>query len=97
MVTILGMGKHIGALTAYSILDTFSNNDYVNVLNYSETTDYIVPCFENQLIQATKENVHVFKDAIDRLEPNGKTQLEQALVIAFDLLSKVGQLYGYNS
>lgn len=83
------MGKHIGALTAYSILDTFSNNDYVNVLNYSETTDYTVPCFENRLIQATKENIHVFKDAIDRLMPSGKTQLEQALVVAFELLSKV--------
>ncbi|KAH1023063.1 hypothetical protein HUJ04_012343 [Dendroctonus ponderosae] len=91
-----GMGKHIGALTAYSILDTFSNNDYVNVLNYSETTDYIVPCFENQLIQATKENIHVFKDAIDRLEPNGKTRLQQALVLAFDLLSKYRKIRGCN-
>ncbi|CAG9759535.1 unnamed protein product [Ceutorhynchus assimilis] len=91
-----GMGRHIGALTAHSILDTFSNNDYVNVLNYSETTDYIVPCFENHLVQATKENIHVFKDAIDRLEPNGKTLLEQALAIAFELLNKYRDIRGCN-
>ncbi|KAL1493158.1 hypothetical protein ABEB36_011269 [Hypothenemus hampei] len=82
-----GMGKHIGSLTAYSILDTFSNNDYVNVLNYSETTEYIIPCFTNQLIQATKENIRVFKEAIDKLEPNGKTQLRPALKTAFQLLN----------
>ncbi|XP_076262378.1 ca[2+] channel Muscle-specific alpha2/delta subunit isoform X2 [Rhynchophorus ferrugineus] len=82
-----GMGKHIGALTAFSILDTFSNNDYVNILNFSETTSYIVPCFANQLVQATKENIHVFKDAINALTPNGKTHIEQALVTAFELLS----------
>ncbi|XP_066247388.1 voltage-dependent calcium channel subunit alpha-2/delta-3 isoform X3 [Euwallacea similis] len=82
-----GMGKHIASLTANSILDTFSNNDFVNVMNYSETTNYIVPCFENNLIQATKENIHVFKDAIARLLPNGKTKLDQALEKAFGLLS----------
>ncbi|XP_066155401.1 voltage-dependent calcium channel subunit alpha-2/delta-3 isoform X2 [Euwallacea fornicatus] len=83
-----GMGKHIASLTANSILDTFSNNDFVNVMNYSESTNYIVPCFENNLIQATKENIHVFKDAIARLLPNGKTKLDQALEKAFGLLSQ---------
>ncbi|XP_030748485.1 voltage-dependent calcium channel subunit alpha-2/delta-3 [Sitophilus oryzae] len=82
-----GMGKHIGALTAYSILDTFSNNDYVNILYYSEKTAYVVPCFEDQLVQATKENIRLFKDAINSLEPSGKTLLEPALENAFQLLS----------
>lgn len=83
------MGKHIGVLTVNSILDTFSNNDYVNIFNYSETTNYMVPCFENLLVQATRENIRIFKEAIKRLEPTGKTKLSQALEKAFDLLSLV--------
>nr|CAI5832359.1 unnamed protein product [Callosobruchus analis] len=83
-----GMGHHIGSLTAFNILDTFSNNDYVNVLNYSSKTNYTIPCFQDMLVQATKENINVFKDAISALEPEGKTNLAQALEVAFDLLAK---------
>lgn len=83
------MGRHIAALTTYSVLDTFSNNDYINVLYYNVTTNYTIPCYENMLVQATKENIKLFKQAIQTLKPMGKTQLSQALESAFDLLSKV--------
>ncbi|XP_050314847.1 voltage-dependent calcium channel subunit alpha-2/delta-3 [Anthonomus grandis grandis] len=93
-----GMGKHIGKLIAYSILDTFSNNDYVNVLNYSDSkSSYTVPCFANQLIQATKENIRVFKEVIEKLVPSGKTTLEPALIEAFELLNKYRDIRGCNS
>lgn len=85
----LGLGHHIGALTAKSILDTFSNNDYVNIMNYTDKTNYIVPCFEDMLVQATKENIQLFGEALDSLKPEGKTQLGQALEVAFKLLAKV--------
>ncbi|CAG9816684.1 unnamed protein product [Phaedon cochleariae] len=86
--SMTGMGHHIGSLTAFSILDTFSNNDYVNVLNYSSTTNYTIPCFENMLVQATEENIIVFKEAINNLKPDGKTHVGQALGVAFELLEK---------
>lgn len=83
------MSHHIGSLTAYNILDTFSNNDFVNVLNYSSFTNYTIPCFEDMLVQATEENIKIFKEAIGLLKPSGKTQLDQALEMAFNLLAKV--------
>lgn len=83
------MGRHLAAITAFNILDTFSNNDYINVMYYNVTTNYTIPCFENMLVQATKENIFLFKKAIEKLKPAGKTKLSQALETAFDLLSNV--------
>ncbi|KAJ8926857.1 hypothetical protein NQ314_020708, partial [Rhamnusium bicolor] len=89
-----GMGHHIGSLTVSSILETFSNNDFINVLNYSSTTNYTIPCFENTLVQATKENIEIFRRAIELLEPDGKTRLGQALEVAFKLLEKYREKRG---
>lgn len=83
------MGHHIGSLTASSILDTFSNNDFINVLNYSSTTNYTIPCFENMLVQATRENIDIFRKAIELMQPEGKTDIAQALGVAFNLLKSV--------
>lgn len=83
-----GMPRHIGSLTAYAVLDTLSNNDYVNILNYTVATNYTVPCFSNMLAQATEENIQIFKSAIKKLQPEGKTQVSQALEVAFKLLAK---------
>ncbi|KAG5870579.1 Voltage-dependent calcium channel subunit alpha-2/delta-3 [Gonioctena quinquepunctata] len=85
--SMTGMGHHISLLTASSILDTLSNNDYVNVLNYSSSTNYTIPCFGDMLVQATEENIAIFKRAISQLDPEGKTQLDQALQVAFELLA----------
>lgn len=87
-----GLGHHIGALTVKSILDTLSNNDYVNIMNYTDKTNYLVPCFQEMLVQATKENIQLFSEAVDSLDPEGKTQLGQALEVAFNLLAKVNLL-----
>ncbi|RZC35512.1 Cache 1 and/or VGCC alpha2 domain containing protein [Asbolus verrucosus] len=67
-----GMGRHIAALTVNNILDTFSNNDYINVLYYNVTANYTIPCFKNMLVQATPENIDLFKQSIKDLKPMGK-------------------------
>ncbi|KAJ8975678.1 hypothetical protein NQ317_019633 [Molorchus minor] len=86
-----GMGHHIGSLTVSSLLNTLSNNDFINVMNYSAVTNYTIPCFENMLVQATRENIEVIKVAVDKLSPEGKTDLGQALEVAFNLLSKLAK------
>lgn len=83
-----GMRKHIASLTIYSILDTFSNNDYINVMNYSTAISYTVPCFENILVQATKENIKTFKKAVEAIEPDNKSNASLALGEAFKLLKQ---------
>lgn len=63
-------------------------------MNYTDKTNYLVPCFGDRLVQATKENIQLFNDAVDNLQPEGKTQLGQALEVAFNLLAKV-RFYRY--
>lgn len=87
--SMTGMRKHIAAFTVKNILDTFSNNDYINLLNFSTTVDFIVPCFKDQLIQATRENIQVFKDAVEGLEANDKSELTQGLTQSLNLLQEV--------
>lgn len=84
------MGKHIASFTVSSILQTLSNNDYLNILSYNNTVKFVVPCFENRLVQATKENIEVFMDAIVKLQPDEKSNLVGALGKAFELLADVG-------
>lgn len=84
-----GMGKHIASFTVSSILQTLSNNDYLNILSYNNTVKFIVPCFENRLVQATKENIEVFMDTVTKLQPDEKSNLVGALEKAFELLANV--------
>ncbi|KAJ3622682.1 hypothetical protein MTP99_018970 [Tenebrio molitor] len=90
-----GMGRHIAALTVNTILDTFSNNDYINILYYNnKTTNFTIPCFKNLLVQATPENILLFKQAIGEFQPSGKTDLPQSLQMAFDILEKYREKRG---
>lgn len=84
-----GMGKHIASFTVSSILQTFSNNDYLNIISYNNTVKFVVPCFKNRLVQATKENIEVFMNAVVKLQPDEKSNLVDALKEAFKLLSDV--------
>ena len=43
--SMTGFRNFIAQLTIKSILDTFSNNDFINIYNYSETVRELVPCF----------------------------------------------------
>lgn len=88
------MGKHIGVLTASSILDTLSNNDYVNILNYTEHVNFTISCFKNLLVQATEENIYIFKRFLNNLKPVNKTNIEQGLVAAFELLAQYREIRG---
>nr|XP_022916420.1 voltage-dependent calcium channel subunit alpha-2/delta-4 [Onthophagus taurus] len=83
-----GMNSHIASLTVYSILDTLSNNDYINIMSYSQGFNYTVPCFEGLMMKATSENIEKFKEAVRLLNPNGKTNVESALIESLNILKK---------
>lgn len=83
-----GYRNYIARLTIRSLLDTFSNNDFINVLRYTNTTQEIIPCFKDILVQATPENIRVFNDAIAELVPDNLANMTLALETAFQLLAK---------
>ena len=81
-----GYRNFVAQNTVRSILETFSNNDFITVLNYSAGIDDVVPCFKNRLVQATPENIQVFNDIIKDLVPEGYANVTNAFVRAFELL-----------
>lgn len=44
--SMTGFRNYIAKLTVNKIMDTFSNNDFLNIYNYSNGIDELVPCFK---------------------------------------------------
>lgn len=85
--SMFGFRNFIAQLTVKSILDTFSNNDFLNIYIYSENVTELVPCFNDTLVQATPENIEVFNNHVKDLKPEGYANVSRAYVKAFELLS----------
>jgi voltage-dependent calcium channel alpha-2/delta-3 len=49
--SMTGIRKEIARHVVSNILDTLGNNDFVNIFNFSEEIDEIVPCFKDMLVQ----------------------------------------------
>ncbi|XP_037048766.1 voltage-dependent calcium channel subunit alpha-2/delta-3 [Bradysia coprophila] len=86
--SMTGFRNFIAQLTIKSILDTFSNNDFTNILVYSKNVTTLVPCFDNTLVQATPENIAVFNAAVKKLKPEGSADVGLAFIDAFELLQR---------
>lgn len=86
--SMFGFRNFIAQLTIKSLLDTLSNNDFLNIYIYSENVTELVPCFNDTLVQATPENKEVFNSFVKELHPEGYANVTKAYVKAFDLLSK---------
>lgn len=49
--SMTGMRREVARHVVNNILDTLGNNDYVNILTFSNTTEPLVDCFDNLLVQ----------------------------------------------
>lgn len=83
----------LAKLTIKSLLDTFSNNDFFNIYTFSVNITPLVECFNEELVQATPENIKVFnekminfKNLIDGYA--NETSIKDAIIAAFKLLAK---------
>lgn len=90
--SMTGYRFYIAQLTIRSLLGSFSNNDFVNIFNYSKTTGDVIPCFKDSLVQATPENIQAFNDAVAELIPEGYANVTVALERAFKLLAKYREI-----
>ncbi|XP_075975243.1 ca[2+] channel Muscle-specific alpha2/delta subunit isoform X2 [Anticarsia gemmatalis] len=68
--SMTGFKNYVARRTLRSILDTLSNNDYVNVYTFKNVTELVVDCFTD-LVQATPENVNTLMDTLTPTD-NGK-------------------------
>lgn len=85
--SMLGKRMAIATDVIRQILDTLTPNDYVNILQFNDTAEYIMKCGSKSLIQATATNVFDLKLALNDIKPSGQTDLAESLKEAFEVLA----------
>ncbi|XP_039092280.1 voltage-dependent calcium channel subunit alpha-2/delta-4 [Hyaena hyaena] len=83
-----GLRMTIAKHTIATILDTLGENDFVNIIAYSDYIHYIEPCFKGILVQADRDNREHFKQLVDELMVKGVGVVNQALTEAFQILQQ---------
>lgn len=84
----LTIAKH----TINTILDTLGENDFVNIIAYSDYVRYVEPCFQGTLVQADLDNREHFKVLIDKLHVKGEGKVKKAMKESFKILNEVAAM-----
>ncbi|XP_014217943.1 voltage-dependent calcium channel subunit alpha-2/delta-4-like [Copidosoma floridanum] len=86
--SMTGMRKEIARHVVNNILDTLGNNDYVNIVKFSNITEQAVPCFEDSLVQANLANIRELKIGIAEMNTERIANFSMILTYAFELLQE---------
>ncbi|KAL2090941.1 hypothetical protein ACEWY4_013204 [Coilia grayii] len=84
--SVSGLTLKLMKMSVIEMLDTLSDDDYVNVARFNEKAEAVVPCFRNSMVQATKRNKKIFKQAINYMQAKGTTEYKSGFQFAFELL-----------
>ncbi|XP_047195708.1 voltage-dependent calcium channel subunit alpha-2/delta-4 isoform X4 [Hippoglossus stenolepis] len=84
-----GLKMTIAKHTINTILDTLGENDFVNVIAYTDYVRYVEPCFRGTLVQADLDNREHFKLLVDELHVKGEAKIKNAMKEAFKILNEV--------
>uniref|UniRef100_A0A674ENE4 Calcium channel, voltage-dependent, alpha 2/delta subunit 2a n=1 Tax=Salmo trutta TaxID=8032 RepID=A0A674ENE4_SALTR len=92
MIIIVDVSGSVSGLTlklmkssVMQMLDTLSDDDYVNVARFNEKADAVVPCFKT-LVQATMRNKKIFRESIMNMQAKGTTDYKSGFQFAFEQL-----------
>ncbi|XP_055847304.1 voltage-dependent calcium channel subunit alpha-2/delta-3 isoform X2 [Episyrphus balteatus] len=77
--------------TAFNILDTLGEDDYVNLITFTETVKTPVPCFKDRMVRATPDNIQEIKSAVKAVKLEDTANFTAGLEYAFSLLHKYNQ------
>lgn len=87
--SMTGMRNTIAKLVVNSLLKTFGNNDFINVLKFSWQPESVLPCYKDLLLQATPEVLKNFQEAVSQVKPEGNASFPNAFAYSLNLLKKV--------
>ncbi|XP_043934124.1 voltage-dependent calcium channel subunit alpha-2/delta-2 [Protopterus annectens] len=82
--SVSGLTLKLMKTSVTEMLDTLSDNDYVNVASFNEKAKP-VSCF-NHLVQANVRNKRVFKDKVQQMVAKGTTDYKAGFEFAFEQL-----------
>ncbi|XP_066920408.1 voltage-dependent calcium channel subunit alpha-2/delta-3-like [Clytia hemisphaerica] len=86
--SMIGNNIGIAKITTSSLIDTLQENDYFNVITINKDVTYLMPCVTH-LIQATKENKEMFKNAVSKLtEPTSIVDVDFGMDEAFKIFNE---------
>nr|XP_029527873.1 voltage-dependent calcium channel subunit alpha-2/delta-2 [Oncorhynchus nerka] len=83
--SVSGLTLKLMKSSVMQMLDTLSDDDYVNVARFNEKADAVVPCFKT-LVQATMRNKKIFKESIMNMQAKGTTDYKSGFQFAFEQL-----------
>ncbi|XP_017292127.1 voltage-dependent calcium channel subunit alpha-2/delta-4 [Kryptolebias marmoratus] len=83
-----GLKMTIAKHTINTILDTLGENDFVNLIAYTDYVRYVEPCFKGTLVQADLDNREHFKVLVEDLNVKGEAKIKNALKESFKILNE---------
>ncbi|XP_048113421.1 voltage-dependent calcium channel subunit alpha-2/delta-4 isoform X1 [Alosa alosa] len=83
-----GLKLTIAKHTINTILDTLGENDFVNVIAYTDYVRYVEPCFRGTLVQADLDNREHFKLLVNELHVKGEGKVKKAMKESFKVLNE---------
>lgn len=86
--SMTGIRREIARHVVNNILDTLGNNDFVNIILFSNETHEVVPCFNDTLVQANLANVRELKEAIETIKTDRIANFSLVLTQSFRLLER---------
>ncbi|KAM9845925.1 voltage-dependent calcium channel subunit alpha-2/delta-4 [Aulostomus maculatus] len=87
-----GLRLTIAKHTINTILDTLGENDFVNIIAYSDYVRYVEPCFKGTLVQADLDNREHFKLLVEGLHVKGEGKVKNAMMESFKILNEAAAL-----
>uniref|UniRef100_A0A8B9HH68 Calcium channel, voltage-dependent, alpha 2/delta subunit 2a n=1 Tax=Astyanax mexicanus TaxID=7994 RepID=A0A8B9HH68_ASTMX len=85
IVSAGGLTLKLMKTSVIEMLDTLSDDDYVNVAQFNEKADAVVSCFKT-LVQANVKNKKIFKEKVMHMQAKGTTDYKSGFKFAFEQL-----------
>uniref|UniRef100_A0A8C2ZRD4 Calcium channel, voltage-dependent, alpha 2/delta subunit 1a n=1 Tax=Cyclopterus lumpus TaxID=8103 RepID=A0A8C2ZRD4_CYCLU len=86
--SVSGLTLKLIRTSVSKMLETLSDDDYVNVVYFNDKAMYAAACFAN-LVQANVRNKRMLKDAVQNITAKGTTNYRGGFELAFEQLAQM--------
>ncbi|CAK9300418.1 unnamed protein product [Gordionus sp. m RMFG-2023] len=85
--SMTGLRIEIAKLTIETIMNTLSDDDFFNVLQFTGESIFVEGCFNNTLVQGNEDNKNRIKEQLENVYTKEIARFDVALIKAFELLN----------